>query len=184
MKTITIFDRVRFAVHMFHKPNIWEAPDSDLMVYHVIGRILFPGANCYRPQRSCGQGNILHLSVILFTGGCLPQCMLGYHTPPGAGTPGADIPQSRHPSGADTLVEQTHPQSRHPPEQTPTWSRHPTEQTPPRSRHPQSSPPLSRHPPGSRHPPPGSRLRHTVNERPVRILLECILVNIYFTQSN
>ena len=25
-------------------------------------------------------------------------------------------------------------------------------------------------------PPPGSRLRHTVNERPVRILLECILV--------
>ena len=26
--------------------------------------------------------------------------------------------------------------------------------------------------------PPGSRLRHTVNERPVRILLECILVFI------
>ena len=25
-------------------------------------------------------------------------------------------------------------------------------------------------------PPPGSRLQHTVNERPVRILLECILV--------
>ena len=30
--------------------------------------------------------------------------------------------------------------------------------------------------PGSRHPPPRSKLRHTVNERPVRILLECILV--------
>ena len=30
-------------------------------------------------------------------------------------------------------------------------------------------------PPGSRHA-PGSRLQHTVNERPVRILLECILV--------
>ena len=30
--------------------------------------------------------------------------------------------------------------------------------------------------PPSRHSPPGSRLRHTVNERPVRILLECILV--------
>ena len=29
-------------------------------------------------------------------------------------------------------------------------------------------------------PPPGSRLRHTVNERPVRILLECILVTIVF----
>ena len=38
-------------------------------------------------------------------------------------------------------------------------------------------------PPGSMHPPPpGSRLRHTVNERPVRILLECILVcnNFHF----
>ena len=50
----------------------------------------------------------LQVSVILLTGGCLPQCMLGYH------------PQSR--------------------------------------------------------PPPGSRLWHTVNEWPVRILLECILV--------
>ena len=31
----------------------------------------------------------LHLSVILFTGGGLPQCMLGYHPPPprGPGTP-------------------------------------------------------------------------------------------------
>ena len=55
------------------------------------------------------------------------------------------------PTGADTPREQTPPI---PPEQTP------LKQTPPRSRHP----------------PPGSRLRHTVNERPVRILLECILV--------
>ena len=30
----------------------------------------------------------LQVCVILFTGGrCLPQCMLGYHTPPGADTP-------------------------------------------------------------------------------------------------
>ena len=45
----------------------------------------------------------LHLFVILFTGGgCLPQCMLGYHTPPGA-----DTPQSRHaPPGADTPLPQ------------------------------------------------------------------------------
>ena len=58
----------------------------------------------------------LLVSVILLTrGGCLPQCMLGYHPP------GADTPRSRQP-------------------------------TPPRSRH-----------------------RHTVNEQPVRILLECIL---------
>ena len=42
---------------------------------------------------------------------------------------------------------------------TPPRADNPWEQTPPRSRHP-----------------PGSRLRDTVNERPVRILLECILV--------
>ena len=56
-----------------------------------------------------------------------------------------------HPPGADT-PRSRHPQSRHPPgADTPP----PREQTPP---------------------PPRSRLRHTVNERPVRILLECILV--------
>ena len=61
--------------------------------------------------------------------------------------------------------------SRHPPEQTP-W-----EQTPP----PEQTPPLGADTPqGADTPPPlGSRLRHTVNERPVRILLECILVVQY-----
>ena len=83
-----------------------------------------------------------------------------------------------HPPGADTPLEQTHP----PREQTPLGT------DPPGSRHP----PWSRQPPWSRHPPeqtplppradtpPKSRLRHTVNERPVRILLECILVKQYF----
>ena len=52
-----------------------------------------------------------------------------------------------------------------PPEQTPPW-----EQTPPQSRHP---PPQEQTPPPHR-----SGLWHTVNERPVRILLECILVFI------
>ena len=87
-------------------------------------------------------------------------------------------------------TEQTSPQSRHPPDQTP------PRVDPPRSRHPQSRHPRSRHPPEqtpgadtplSRHlpleqTPPGSRLWHTVNERPVRILLECILVVIIFAQ--
>ena len=51
-------------------------------------------------------------------------------------------------------------------EQTP-----PQEQTPPGSRHPlgTDTPPRSR-------PPLGSRCQHTVNERPARIPLECILV--------
>ena len=56
---------------------------------------------------------------------------------------------------------------------------------PPRTRPPrqhQTLPPRDQTPPapiphpGTRPPPPGSRLQHTVNERPVRILLECILV--------
>ena len=83
----------------------------------------------------------LHLSVILLTGGVLPQCMLGYHPPPGADT--------------------TTPWSRHPPRADPPGTR------PPRSRH---------HPPPGPDSPPGSRLQYTVYERPVRILLECILV--------
>ena len=79
--------------------------------------------------------------------GGLPQCMLGY------------TPRSRHPLG-----------SRHPPEQTPLGSRHPPDQTPR-----EQTPPRSRPPPGA-DTPPISRLQHTVNEQPVRILLECILV--------
>ena len=60
-----------------------------------------------------------------------------------------------------------------PPKQTPPWSRTP------RTRHP----PPEQTPPGpDTHPPPyhGSRHQHTVNERPVSILPECILVNANF----
>ena len=74
----------------------------------------------------------LHLFVILFTGRCLPQCMLGYHThtsPPLEPTPLP--PQSRHPLGADTPLG-------------PDTSR---DQTPPRA------PPGSRHPLGADTPP-------------------------------
>ena len=83
-----------------------------------------------------GQGNV-------FTGvcdsvhgrGCLPQCMLGYHTPGSRHPPGADTPWSRHPPGADTV------RNRHPQEQTPTTrSRPPHEQTPLGSRHPPTPP--------------------------------------------
>ena len=53
-----------------------------------------------------------------------------------------------------------------------------TKENPPRTRTKENpptkeSPPT---PPGPRRTPPGRRLQHTVNERPVRILLECILV--------
>ena len=78
----------------------------------------------YRPQRSCGQGNISTPVCRSVHRGGLPQCMLGY--PP----PGADIPPEQTPSplGADP-----------PGADTPHW-----EQTPPTG---------SRHHPGADHPP-------------------------------
>ena len=112
-------------------------------------------SNLYRPQRSWAKVMFLQVCVILFTGGgCLPQCMLGYHPPPEQTPPSWSRPR---------------PGSRHPPGSRPPGSRHP-----PRSRHPPPS--RHTHPQEQTPPPPGSRLRHTVNERPVRILLECILV--------
>ena len=98
----------------------------------------------YRPQRSCGQGNI-------FTPVChsvhregSASVHAGIPTPPRTRSP-----QSRHPS----------PGNRHPPGTTPL-------QTPQDHTHT---------PPGA-DTPPRSRLQHTIYERPVRILLECILV--------
>ena len=120
----------------------------------------------YRPQRSCGQGNI-------FTPVCHSFCSRGgwgsasVHAGIPPPTPGPDTPQNRHhhPPGPDTSTT-THPPrpdtTTHPGADTP------LDQTPPPGADP--------YPPGSRHPPPGSRLQHTVYERPVRILLECILV--------
>ena len=100
----------------------------------------------YLPQRSWAKVMFLQGSVILSTEG------------------GGCLPQ---------WMLGYHPPSRPPWEQTP-----PLEQTPPRDQTPPGpDPPWSRHPPGSRTtPPPESRRQHTVNERPVRILLECILV--------
>ena len=87
--------------------------------------------------------------------GCLPQCMLGYHTPTSREQtpPRADTPQEQtHPPEADT------PQSRHPQEKTPPTSRHPTKrrhpqgQTPPRTDTPQEQTPPRADTPKSRHP--------------------------------
>ena len=76
------------------------------------------------------------------------------------------------------------------------WDMTPWEAGPPRKQasppQKQASPPGEQAPPGSRHP-PGKQTspkagtpppRHTVNERPVRILLECILVYCYFSIWN
>ena len=86
----------------------------------VIGFQYSLSLDIYRPQRSWGKVMFSQACVILFTGGCLPQCMLGYH-PPGADPPGSrHIPRADTPLGADTPWEQTHPQ-----EQTPPWDQTP-----------------------------------------------------------
>ena len=117
--------------HVMEKPNntitkFTELVPGKYLVFH------------YRPQRSCGQGNI-------FT----PVCH-SVHRGEGSASVHAGIPtpRSRHSPRADTPPEQTPPQSRH----------HPPRPDPPQSRHPRS-----RHPPGLD--PPGSRLQHTVYER-------------------
>ena len=99
----------------------------------------------------------LHLFVILFTGGvCLNAC---WNTnPPLDQTP--PTPGPGRPPRSDTPLDQTPPRDQAEP---------PRDQAePPRD---QADPP-----PGS-DTPQGSRLQHTVYERPVRILLECILVH-------
>ena len=111
--------------------------------------------------------------------GCLPQCMVGYHTPcprsmdppsadtPLEQTPRADTPWSRHHPGADTPM-QTPPRSRHPPgadtpqEQTPPRSRHPQSRHPPEQTPPKQTPPEQTPPPQSRHPLEQTPPRNTV----------------------
>ena len=103
----------------------------------------------YRPQRSWAKVIFSQASVCPQGGGGLPH-------PPGSRHP----PGSKHP-----------PRSRHPPR-----TRHPQDQTSPRDKTNTPLPPDHIHPPDQTPIPPGSRLQHTVNEQPVRILLECILV--------
>ena len=139
----------------------------------------------YRPQRSCGQGNVFTgvWDSVHGGGGCLPQCMLGYHTPlEQRSTPWVDPPRSRHPQ------DQTPPRNRH----YPPWSRHPPraethpqEQTPleqtPQTRH---TPPPTADPPGADTPPqeqtPGADTppgdRPPGAPPPRSRLLACILV--------
>ena len=85
--------------------------------------------NNYRPQRSCGQGNV-------FTGVYHSFCSQG------GGFSGEPPRQGEPPPGRE-------------------------------------NPPFPR----QGEPPPGSRLQHTVYERPVRILLECILVGTCFNEQ-
>ena len=129
----------------------------------------------YRPQRSWAKVISLQASVcphgggyLLRSGGCLVWGG-AWQTPPRDQTP---------PCGPGApLGPDTPPQTRCTP-LTPPGTRHPPRpDTPPGTRPPQTRHPPDQTPPGPGALPPGSsRLRNTVYERPVRILLECILV--------
>ena len=116
---------------------------------HVCSEIAFQREDVITVRNEVTKVMFLHLSVILFTGGGLPQYMLGYH-PPGPGTPPqrADPPRLGGPRG-QTPPRADHPQTRHPPEQTL------PEQTPPRAdTHPPRPDTLrSRQPPRADTPP-------------------------------
>ena len=128
----------------------------------------------YRPKRSFGQGNI-------FT----PVCH-SVHREGGSGKENPPRPDTP-PNGEPPWTRPDTPPDGEPPPQT----RHPPDGEPPPR--PDQTPSLMENPPpGWRTPhphgmenPPGGRLRHTVYDRPVRILLECILVRLcYPTNRN
>ena len=149
-------------------------PHSHIMVFHSwTGKKTKESAKSFNlksPDIFTGRNEVVAKVMFLQVsvcpqggGGCLPQCMLGCQNPPlGPGRP----PQNQ----ADTPLDQADPPGpgRHPPG---------TRQTPPQD---QWDPPSTG---TGRPPPPGSRLQHTVYERLVRILLECILVNADFAEE-
>ena len=105
-------------------------------------------------KRSLGQGNILHLSVILFTGGEY----LGRYPPSDQAPPRTRYtPPQYTPLGPGTSPDQVHPLG---------------PGTSPRTRYT----PGPGTPPGPGIPPEQCMLGDTGNKRAVRILLECILV--------
>ena len=125
----------------------------------------------YRSQRSCGKVMFLHLSVILSTGGACVACTPpATHAPLAMWTPYHTCPP-RH----------AHPLATHAP--NPSATHAPLPCTPPPC---MPSPPCHARPPPAMHVPPAkytSPVMHApgilwdaVNERAVRILLECILV--------
>ena len=118
----------RFFYYVFHVINLHD------YICGMYLKAIFYQSN-YRPQRSCGQGNIFTTVCHSFCsqGGGSASVHAGIPPPPGSRPPRADTPPGADPPGADT--------------------------------------------PGADTPRPPSRLQHTVYERPVRILLECILVH-------
>ena len=95
-----------------------------LILFSFHAAILF-----YHPQQSWGKVMFSQACVILFMGGCLPQCTLGYHHIPKK-TP----PRSTHPPGSrpprSTLGYHHIPEKTPSQEHTPPWEQTPQEHTP------------------------------------------------------
>ena len=113
----------------------------------------------------------LQVSVILSTGGGSPE------NPP---LDQADPPRTKENPPSPRTKENPPRTKENPPppdQENPPWTKEnpppPPDQGEPPPRTKENPPPDQADPP-----PPGRRLQHTVNERPVRILLECNLVSL------
>ena len=142
----------------------WMISEETTWMYFITGR-----------NEVVAKVMFLQASVIPSTsGGGLPQCMLGYHTPQeqtsslGADPPSRhSLPGSRHPQSRHTPPwEQTPPEQTHTPlgADTPPEQTHPLQQTPPQHTHTQHTPPAAYTPwPDTTPPPPpqeaGSSIR-------------------------
>ena len=136
--------------------------DCNIYKSVVLSKILLLcSLNFYRPQRSCGQGYV-------FTRVCD-----SVHR--GGGSPGRENPPQLedHPPGTRHTPTPNPPGPGRTPPGPGTPQPPGTRQNPPGTR---QTPLAGRPPPGTRQTPPGSRIQNTVYERPVHILLECILV--------
>ena len=121
--------------------------------FNILGKFkCYSDLHIYRPQRSCGKVMLLHLSVILFTGGCACHAHPNHACPPATHASCHACPPATH-APHHICPPPPHMGLCHACGCTP-----PTTQATCHAR------------------PPGI-LQHTVNERAVRILLECFKCN-------
>ena len=98
-----------------YKNSIKNTDSLRKKIYHLCGIC----NSDYRPQRSCGQGNIFTpVCHSVHRGGVSASVHAGIPHPPSRHPLEQTPPQSRHPPRVDTPPSRHPHQSRHPPEQT------------------------------------------------------------------
>ena len=162
--------------YLRHKSTIIILPCLNLHLHPSLFRLTYlPAAT------KLGQGNVFTglCDSVHRGGGCLPQCMLGYHPPwEQTHTP----PWTRCPQEQTTPPWDQNPPGSRPPRSSPPGGRPPWEQTPPGSRHPpqEQTPPDQTTPPGSKPPPPPPEQTRGLEYRHITKSME---ENINFTVS-